>query len=67
MASWSGARVADLVAGTLRPADLPPLLARPPRRYPLPRLRRHFLKPAYAWYDWRDRWRGFPYLRHRRY
>ena len=54
MASWCGARVADLLAGTLRPADLPPLLARPPRRYPLSGLRRHYLKPAYAWHGWRD-------------
>jgi glycine/D-amino acid oxidase-like deaminating enzyme len=54
MASWCGARVADLLAGAMRPADLPPLLARPPRRYPLPALRRHYLKAAYAWYGWRD-------------
>ena len=64
MGSWAGARIADLLAGTLRLSDLPPLLTRPPPRYPLPRLRRHFLKPAYAWHDWRDSWRGLPYLRH---
>ena len=28
MASWSGARVADLLAGTLQPSSLPPLIAR---------------------------------------
>jgi glycine/D-amino acid oxidase-like deaminating enzyme len=64
MGSWAGARIADLLAGTLRLSDLPQLLTRPPPRYPLPRLRRHFLKPAYAWHDWRDSWRGLPYLRH---
>ena len=63
MASWSGARVADLLAGTLQASSLPPLIARAPRRYPLPPVRRRFLQPAYAWYDWRDRARGFPYLR----
>ena len=55
MASWCGARVADLLAGAIRPSDLPPPLARPPGRYPLPGLRRHFLKAAYAWYGWVDR------------
>jgi glycine/D-amino acid oxidase-like deaminating enzyme len=54
MAGWCGARVADLLAGTVRTADLPPLLTRPPRRFPLPRLRRHYLKPAYAWYGYLD-------------
>jgi hypothetical protein len=54
MASWCGARVADLLAGAVRSAELPPLLTRVPRPYPLPRLRRHFLKAAYAWYGYRD-------------
>lgn len=55
MASWAGARVADLAAGAMTSADLPPLLARAPGRFPLPGLRRRFLAPAYAWYGWRDR------------
>jgi glycine/D-amino acid oxidase-like deaminating enzyme len=55
MASWCGARAADLMAGAIRLAELPPPLTRPPGRYPLPRLRRHYLKAAYAWYDWLDR------------
>lgn len=53
MASWCGARAADLMAGTIGVADLPPLTL-PPRRFPLPPLRRHYLKAAYAWYGWRD-------------
>ena len=55
MASWAGARVADLAAGTMTPEALPPIIARPPGRFPLPGLRRRFLAPAYAWYGWRDR------------
>jgi glycine/D-amino acid oxidase-like deaminating enzyme len=54
MASWCGARVADLMAGRIRPADVPAPLAHRPRPMPMPALRRHYLKPAYAWYGWRD-------------
>ncbi len=45
MASYSGARIARVMTGA---GDLPDLLRQPPRRFPLPSLRRLGLAAAYA-------------------
>lgn len=50
--SYGGAQAARLMAGA--PADLPALLRQPPRRLPLPRLRRLGLRLAYAVYGVTD-------------
>ncbi|MEM8813013.1 MAG: FAD-dependent oxidoreductase [Pseudomonadota bacterium] len=55
MASWSGARLADLVAGTAdQKADLPAPLREPFRRFPAPFLRRAYLKAVYLTYGAKD-------------
>jgi len=51
-ASLGGAEAARLIAGA--PATLPALLTTPPRRFPLPRLRKLALRAAYAGYALRD-------------
>ena len=51
-ASLGGAEAARLIAGA--PADLPALITTPPRRFPLPRLRKLALRAAYAGYALRD-------------
>lgn len=53
--SWSGARLSELVAGTITEAGLPAVFRNPPQRFPLPFLRPAYLRAAYAVYGWRDR------------
>jgi glycine/D-amino acid oxidase-like deaminating enzyme len=55
MSSWCGARLGDLVADRIGLVDIPRVLTRPLRRYPLAPLRRHYLKGAYAWFGMVDR------------
>lgn len=52
--SWSGARLAELVAGTTAETDLPAVFRNPPARFPLPFLRPLYLHAAYALYGWQD-------------
>ena len=53
MASYSGMLVAGLLAG--KSPKIPAVMQSPMRRYPLPRWRRTFLRPAYEWYGFKDR------------
>ena len=55
MASWSGRRVADMIAGATQPSALPANLRQPMKPFPFPAARRHYLKAAYAWYGVKDR------------
>jgi glycine/D-amino acid oxidase-like deaminating enzyme len=55
MGSWCGARLGDLVADRIGLVDIPRVLTRPLRRYPLAPLRRQYLKGAYAWFGVVDR------------
>ena len=53
--SYAGRLVADLMAGVDGAARrVPRIVARPLRRFPLPLLRRIYLKAAYSGYGWRD-------------
>jgi glycine/D-amino acid oxidase-like deaminating enzyme len=51
-ASWSGHLVGRMMAG--ESLALPAPIATPPRRFPLPALRRPLMRLAYAWYGWKD-------------
>jgi glycine/D-amino acid oxidase-like deaminating enzyme len=51
-ASWSGHVVGRMMAG--EQITLPAPIATPPRRFPLPALRRPLMRLAYAWYGWKD-------------
>jgi glycine/D-amino acid oxidase-like deaminating enzyme len=55
MGSWAGRQVADIMAGETAPAELPAVLRQPLKPFPFPRVRRHYLKAAYAWYTLKDR------------
>ncbi|MGE3876214.1 MAG: NAD(P)/FAD-dependent oxidoreductase [Parvibaculaceae bacterium] len=54
MASWSGAALADLIAGKPERARLPSVLTRRLARFPLPFLRPLYLKGAYLWFNRQD-------------
>jgi glycine/D-amino acid oxidase-like deaminating enzyme len=54
MASYSGAALADLIAGKPERANLPSVLTRRLARYPLPFLRPLYLKGAYLWFNYQD-------------
>ncbi|NMM43029.1 FAD-binding oxidoreductase [Rhodospirillaceae bacterium KN72] len=57
MGSWSGARVADLVAGDDGvAAALPRPMTDSPKRFPFPALRTAYLKAAYVGYSIKDEW-----------
>ncbi len=53
MGSWAGKQVANMIAGY--GTNIPAPMRQRSRPFPLPRLRRHYLKAAYAWYGWQDR------------
>ena len=49
--TWSGWAAAEIIAGDRSANEiLPAVVARPPRRFPIPALRRWYLKAAYAGY-----------------
>ena len=53
---WAGRQLARLIGGANREEDLLPAVLRgPPPRFPLPGLRKLYLRAAYAWYQWQDR------------
>ncbi|MEM6666215.1 MAG: FAD-binding oxidoreductase [Pseudomonadota bacterium] len=52
--SWSGAQLADLVAGVIAPEDLPAVMRGPMPKFAFPGLRRHYLKAAYLLYGLMD-------------
>ncbi|MEM9852761.1 MAG: FAD-binding oxidoreductase, partial [Pseudomonadota bacterium] len=54
MGTWCGRQVAGLAVGR-PPGGLPKGFQGPLRPFPLPRLRRHFLRAAFQWYAWKDR------------
>lgn len=52
--SYSGRIVADLAVGAITPADIPAILRGPLKRFPLPPMRKTWLKAAYRWYGLMD-------------
>lgn len=54
MASWSGRKLAHLVAGRPDRADLPAVMTRRLAKFPVPALRKLYLKAAYQVYAIRD-------------
>ncbi|MDJ0931336.1 FAD-binding oxidoreductase [Breoghania sp.] len=54
MGSLCGVAVADMAAGAVTSSDLPVVLRGPLKRFPIPRLRKTYLKVAYRWYGLRD-------------
>jgi glycine/D-amino acid oxidase-like deaminating enzyme len=54
MASYSGAALADRVAGNEKRTPLPSVLTRRLARFPLPSLRPLYLKSAYLWFNYED-------------
>lgn len=57
MASWTGARLAGLVAGEAGAREKLPLVMRgPSRTFPLPALRLGYLRAAYAGFTLKDEW-----------
>ena len=55
MASLSGERLAEMILGRRKPADMPAVLSKPFRKFPLPALRKFYLQGAYWWYGLKDR------------
>ncbi len=57
MGSFAGKLAADLMAGAQGAAEsIPGIMRREPARFPLPGLRRHYLKVAYVGYGLKDEW-----------
>lgn len=54
LGSYCGVQVADLAVGKITPTDLPALLRGPLKRFPLPALRKTYLRGAYYWYGLSD-------------
>lgn len=52
LGTWSGKLLAGLATGA---RTAPALMSPAPRRFPFGALRRHLLRPAYAWYGLKDR------------
>lgn len=55
MASISGEKLAGLITGALKQADMPAPLQQPLKKFPLPLLRKFYLQGAYWFYGWKDR------------
>lgn len=55
MASYSGAALADMIAGKPERANLPSVLTRRLARFPLSFLRPLYLKGAYLWFNYEDK------------
>ncbi|WP_417670012.1 NAD(P)/FAD-dependent oxidoreductase [Roseibium sp.] len=55
MASLSGEKVAELILGKISTSDLPAVIAKPFRTFPMPALRKLYLQGAYWWYGLKDR------------
>jgi glycine/D-amino acid oxidase-like deaminating enzyme len=53
-ASWAGQQLADWIATGTEPAGLPSIVRGLPRRYPLPALRRAYLRTGLAVANWLD-------------
>ena len=53
-ATWSGWQLARWIGGGREPADLPAIVRGLPRRYPLPALRRAYLRTGIAIANWLD-------------
>ncbi|MET4807170.1 FAD-binding oxidoreductase [Limibacillus sp. MBR-115] len=56
MSSWTGKALADLAAGAITQDKLPAVVRGPLRRFPLPALRKLYLRAAYLGYGLEDRW-----------
>lgn len=54
MGSHSGRLLARLIKDDLQAEALPAAMRQPPRRFPLPAMRRTYLAAAYKWFEWRD-------------
>ena len=54
MASHCGRLLARMIASDTAANDLPAAMRQPPRKFPLPALRRTYLAAAYKWYEWQD-------------
>ncbi|NNG05000.1 MAG: FAD-dependent oxidoreductase, partial [Inquilinus sp.] len=52
--TWAGRAASALIAGGQPSEVLPAVVAQPPKRFPVPALRRLFLRTAYAAYGLRD-------------
>ncbi|NVK35818.1 MAG: FAD-binding oxidoreductase [Rhodobacteraceae bacterium] len=55
MGSLSGEKVAELMLGKTRAENLPAVMNKPFRKFPLPWLRQLYLQGAYWWYGVKDR------------
>ncbi len=54
MGSHCGRLLARMICGEMFADSLPAAMRQPPRKFPLPALRRSYLAAAYKWYEWRD-------------
>ncbi|MEO1190975.1 MAG: FAD-binding oxidoreductase [Pseudomonadota bacterium] len=53
---WAGRQIAQLIRGANRDEDILPAVVRGPApKFPLPGLRKLYLRLAYAYYTWKDR------------
>ncbi len=55
MASLAGEKVAELMLDRSKVENLPVMVRQPPRRFPLPALRKAYQASAYLWYGLKDR------------
>lgn len=54
MGSHCGRLLARMITGRIEPESIPAAMRQPPRKFPLPALRRTYLAAAYKWYEWQD-------------
>lgn len=58
MGTYAGKLVAEMALRDRRPQDLPPQMAAPLRRFPLPWARMAYIKGYYLWWDMKERLNG---------
>ncbi|MEM8752592.1 MAG: FAD-binding oxidoreductase [Pseudomonadota bacterium] len=58
MGTYAGRLLGEMALGDLDPAELPPAMSGPPRRFPLPRLRMAYIKAYYLGWDAAEAIRG---------
>ncbi|KKJ76875.1 hypothetical protein WH95_10630 [Kiloniella litopenaei] len=56
MSGWAGSALADEIAGDRNQSKLPTVFTKRFDKFPLPALRLHYLKAAYAFYQIKDEW-----------
>ncbi|MFT5112727.1 MAG: glycine/D-amino acid oxidase-like deaminating enzyme [Parasphingorhabdus sp.] len=56
LGSYTGKLLASKIVGDAQGSKIPTIMSTPLRKFPLPAIRRRYLKPVYAWHHFKDSW-----------